>query len=102
MLTIQVMGTELTPEQRKTLMREATEENKWTQAGIARAIGTSPQNVYNMMKREGTDSPYLPLLDQWLIDDLGHPDTRLLLTVYRGLATVEQGAAYFDIVPPNH
>lgn len=34
--------------------------------------------------------------------DLGHPDTRLLLTVYRGLATVEQGTAYFDIVPPNH
>lgn len=74
-ITIEFMGERLSKKQREIFMDIAVRKNHWKKAAIARAIGTSPQNIDHMMNREGTRSNYLPALDAWLIANHDKPAT---------------------------
>jgi len=50
---------------RQEAVRRARAE-KFTMAQIARDVGTSPNNLRNLVKRGGQHSPFLGPLDEWL------------------------------------
>lgn len=67
-LSIDLMSTRLTKKQRAMLLEKAVGKG-WSRAAIARAIGTTRQNLSNIMSRDSENSKYLSALDDWLAEN---------------------------------